>query len=107
MTIWDWSKKFSWNQELSAEEVRDLVSYIMEYGHTVYTNHAYEQMECRNFTEQDVSNILETGQLVSQEFDESMRNWKYKLQGETIDDGSAIVVTAVVNHRRQLIVTVF
>jgi hypothetical protein len=107
MNRWNWAKRFQWDEELSEEEVLDLIQYIMEHGLTIFTSHAFERMAERDFTEQDVSNILETGSLASQEFDDRNRNWKYKVQGKTIDDGTAIVVTAVINHRKQLILTVF
>ena len=64
-------------------------------------------MNTRNFTDQDVIHILETGNITSKEYNGIQGNWKYKVSGNDIDGDEGIIVTAILTSQSQLIITVF
>ena len=107
MATRNWRTSFRWDEKLSCEEALDLIGHILENGRTVYSSHSYEMMEKRNFTTQDIEAILENGRVTEQEFDKGCKNWKYKVEGKTIDDEKGVVVSAVIDKGSLLIVTVF
>lgn len=106
MGRWNWKLKFRWDAELSNEEALDLIRYILEYGRTIYSEHAMERMAERGFTPQDIEAIIETGKVIEQEFDSQRKNWKYKVCGTTIEHEYGVVITAVTNHAEQIFITV-
>lgn len=107
MAMKNWRTCFRWDEKLSEEDAIDLINFILENGRTLYSSHSYDMMGKRNFTTQDIVSILENGKVVEQEFDERTKNWKYKVEGITVDDGRGVVVSAVIDKGTQMIITVF
>ncbi len=103
----NWRVDFRWDETLSFDEAGDLINYILEEGRTTYSSHSFQRMDERGFTTQDVECILESGVVVAQEFDKEKKNWKYNVQGKTIDSDEAVVVTAVVDRFNLFIITVY
>ena len=103
----DWWSTFRWDEKLSFDDALDLIRSILENGRIVYSPHLRERMAERSFTIQDVEHILENGVVVAQEFDKGNRNWKYRISGKTIDDHQAIVVSAVLDRKSLIVITVF
>ena len=63
-------------------------------------------MNSRNFVDQDVLHILETGDITDKEYDEERGNWKYKVSGCDVDGVDGKIVTAILTTHQQLIITV-
>lgn len=103
----DWWSTFRWDEKLSFDDALDLIRSILENGRIVYSPHLRERMAERSFTIQDVEHILENGVVIAQEFDKRNRNWKYRISGKTIDDDQAIVVSAVLDRKSLIVITVF
>jgi hypothetical protein len=62
----------------------------------------------RGFGFQDLLSILLNGEIKSQpEYDEKHEQFKYRVDGSTIDGDSAVAVTVIVSARAVLIVTIF
>ena len=93
--------------ELSNEEATLRIRHILSCGTAHFSNHARGRMQSRNFTDQDVIHILETGNISDKEYNDSRGNWKYKVSGMDIDGEEGIIVTAVLDADNQLIITVF
>lgn len=62
----------------------------------------------RGFGFQDLLSILLSGEIRSQpEYDEKHDQFKYRVDGSTIDGDPAIAVTVIVSARAVLVVTIF
>lgn len=103
----NWWTSFRWDERLSLDDALDLIKHILENGRIVYSGHLRDRMNERSFTMQDITCAMETGTVIEQEFDEENRNWKYKIEGKTIENDTAVVVSAVIERNKILIITVF
>lgn len=101
-----WNSTYKWDAVLSNDEAIGLICHILDHGRTIFSDHAFERMEERKFTIQDVEAILENGRVIEQEFDKTRKNWKYKVSGKTIDHEQGVVISAVLSDREQMIITV-
>jgi hypothetical protein len=62
----------------------------------------------RNFGFQDILSVLLNGAIKSKpEYDSKHDQYKYRVEGLTIDGDSAVAVTVIVSTRSLLVVTVF
>ncbi|MBW2741144.1 MAG: DUF4258 domain-containing protein [Deltaproteobacteria bacterium] len=77
-------------------------------GSVIWTDHfSYDSMNYRNYSSQDIDFILQEGTVKEPpEYDEDYRNWKYKVEGKTIDGDIAIVITVILSYRELLAITI-
>lgn len=62
----------------------------------------------RQFSFQDLLSVLLNGAVKDQpEYDEAHDQFKYRVEGSTIDGDSAVAVTVIVSTRSVLVVTIF
>jgi len=62
----------------------------------------------RSFHFQDLLSVLVNGEITDQpEYDAKHDQFKYRVQGATIDGDSAIAVTVILSFRSLLVVTIF
>jgi hypothetical protein len=99
--------RFDPSKKLSAEDALKRIKEIIDYGHVILTPHVRERMKNRNFTDIDIIHVLENGAVTGEEFDDLRNNWKYRVSGKDIEGESGVVITAIVDYDRQVIVTAF
>jgi len=96
------------NNILTSKEAERKIREIATYGSVITTHHCFfDSMDSRNFSNQDVDFVLKKGTVNEPpEYDEDYDNWKYKIEGETIDGDKAVVVTVILSHRELLAITI-
>ena len=94
---------------LGREEATRVIRDIVRYGTIKYSGHCLkDSMPKRGFTFNDVLALLLNGEVKKEpEFDEEYHQYKYKVEGTTLDDEEAVAVTVILDHRSICIVTVF
>jgi uncharacterized DUF497 family protein len=73
----------------------------------VVTIHADEEMNEDGLTVFDLERVLLTGTIVERQKDRETGEWKYIVQGQTIDNGNAVVVVRLSPTGKLVIITVF
>jgi hypothetical protein len=101
------SMRFDPTKKLSELEVKDLIDYIWSSGGTIIpSRHAKERMVERGYSLRDIMHIISNGSLVESEFNNLMENWKYRFEGEDLDDTTGGVVVSIARHYKCIIITV-
>ncbi len=100
-------KQFDSKLKLSNKDAKKLIRHILDCGAVIFSQHAKDRMRERNFTDQDVVYILETGTIIDTDYDANQECWKYKVSGDDLDGDEGTIMTAVLTAHRQLIITVF
>ncbi len=91
----------------SSEAIRR-IREIANLGDVRTTGHCRKRMAERGFGFQDLLSILLNGEIKSQpEYDEKHDQFKYRIDGSTIDGDSAVAITVIVSSHAVLIVTIF
>jgi hypothetical protein len=70
----------------------------------VMTLHAEEEMAEDSLSIFDVESGILTGTIIERQRDRSRQEWKYLVQGETIDGGRVIVVVSKFGYAGKLII---
>ncbi len=60
----------------------------------IYTKHSRCRMECRHITEEEVKEILQTGEVVANKVEEDSRGKTYPIDGRTKEDKMVRIVVA-------------
>ena len=96
------------NKKLTLQEAQSKIREITKLGSVIWTDHfSYDSMNYRNYSSQDIDFILQEGTVKEPpEYDEDYRNWKYKVEGKTIDGDIAIVITVILSYRELLAITI-
>jgi hypothetical protein len=76
-------------------------------GGYVVTGHALEAMQDDALTLFDIERCLLTGTIVERQRDRARREWKYLVEGRTLDGRHAIVVGKIGRTNRLVILSVF
>ncbi len=93
---------------LSRSEAGDLARQCVENGFVVITRHAKQRLIERGFTTLDVERVLAKGCVYkAPEFDIKFREWKYRLEGKTVDDEELILVICFKPQPAAFVITVF
>lgn len=81
---------------------------IANLGYVQTTGHCRKRMAQRGFGFQDLLSILFNGEIKSQpEYDPKHDQFKYRVDGNTIDGDPAVAITVIVSARTVLVVTIF
>jgi len=96
------------NNRLPISEAQALIREIARTGSVVPTYHAkYGHIE-RNYDSQDIEHILRNGVVTREpEYDQKHQDWKYRVEGNTIDGDLAVAITVIVNQYEVSVITVF
>ena len=73
----------------------------------VMTLHAEEEMADDNLSIFDVERVVLTGQIIERQKDKNTKEWKYVVEGETIEFGMAVVVGKLSITGKLVIITVY
>lgn len=87
-----------------------LLKKIREKVHSrdfVVTLHADEEMNEDGLTVFDLETVILTGAIVERQKDRETGEWKYLVEGRTIDNGKAVVVVKLSPTEKLVIITVF
>ena len=96
------------NNRLSISEAQALIREIARTGSVVPTYHAKYDHPERNYDSQDIEHILRNGVVTREpEYDQKRQDWKYRVEGNTIDGDLAVAITVIVNQYELSVVTVF
>ena len=96
------------NKKLTLKEAQSKIREIAKWGSVIWTDHfCYGSMNYRNYNSQDIDFILKEGTVKEPpEYDKDHCNWKYKVEGKTIDGDIAIVITVILSYRELLAITI-
>jgi len=94
---------------LGPEEATKEIRSIVKHGSVLTTSHCrLESMRKRNITFHDLLSVLQNGTVIEDPiWDERYENFKCKVEGTTIDDGTAIAITVFLDHRSILVITIY
>lgn len=95
-------------RELNPEGASILIRDILDEGNRgtlSFTKHARKQMVLRDYTTQDVVYILETGSVRGIELKPNGQ-WHCRIEGCDLDGDRGIVITAIIDEHRLLVITV-
>ena len=73
----------------------------------VMTFHAEEEMADDNLSIFDIERVVLTGKIVERQKDNSTKEWKYIVEGETISADMAVVVSKISITGKLVIITVY
>ena len=73
----------------------------------VMTLHAEEEMNDDGLTIYDVERGILTGEILERQKDRVTAEWKYRIRGETVDDGEVEVVAKLSPTGKLVIITVY
>jgi hypothetical protein len=74
------------------DEILKLMRQNTLAGQIVMTSHAVREMKDEDLTLDDVINTILTGDIVKQQFDSILREYKYVIYGDTLSGNEACVV---------------
>jgi hypothetical protein len=73
----------------------------------VVTLHGHEELEAEGLTVYDLEHIVLSGRIVARQRDERRKDWKYLVQGETLEGDAAVVVSKIGPTGRLVVLTVY
>ncbi len=73
----------------------------------VMTLHAEEEMNDDSLTIFDIERGILTGQIIERQKDHQTGEWKYLVQGQTIENDVVVVVNKLSSTRKLVIITVY
>lgn len=73
----------------------------------VVTLHGHEEMEADGLTVYDVEHVILTGRIVGRQRDQRRKEWKYLVEGETLEGDAAVVVSKIGPTRKLVVLTVY
>ncbi len=95
-------------KQLTPSEATKRIREIVRFGDVRTTEHCRIRMVERRFSFQDLVSVLLNGDVKSQpEYDQKHDQFKYRVEGNTIDGDSAAAITVIVSARTLLVVTIF
>ena len=94
--------------KLKAEEAERKIREIVKYGSITLSNHCkYERLKNRNYDIHDINLVLSKGKVLEPpEWDSEFNNWKYKIEGNSVEGDKTVVIVAFINHRELLCITI-
>jgi hypothetical protein len=76
---------------------------LVREGAYVVTLHGHEEMEADGLTTNDLEHVISTGRIVERQRDQRSKEWKYLVEGESLE-GEAVVVVAKIGPTGKLVV---
>lgn len=92
---------------LSAKQAERKINEIARFGFITPTDHLTDRMQERDYDSQDLEQILSFGKVKKPpEYDKEHSQWKYKVEGNTIEGEKATVVVAILSHNEIVGITI-
>ena len=96
------------NNRLSISDAQARIREIAKNGFITPSYHCRNDHPERNYSLVDVEYILRNGVVTKEpEYDPRHQNWKYRVEGKTIDDDEAVAITVIISHRELNVITVY
>ncbi len=92
--------------EISLGEASRIIYEIVTSGTIIMSGHVKKRMSERGYTVHDVEYILLNGEIAKKEFNNKVQNWAYTVRGEDLEGDAGGVVTAIIERRSAVIITV-
>jgi hypothetical protein len=96
-------------EPLSPVQATKLIRDIVRHGMVQLTSHCRkENMPKRGITFQDLLAVLQNGDVRElPTFIPEHQQFRYKVEGTTIDGDEAVAITVIIDHRSILVITVY
>lgn len=93
---------------LTPAEAQQKIRDIAKLGFVNRSDHCFfDSMGNRNYSDQDLEFILRNGQVIGEPiWDEKHANWKYEVEGRSIEGDNALIPTVILSHRELLAITI-
>lgn len=98
---------FNPSADIDDEQAIACIRAIADDGDVFLGKHVKKRMKERGFDTQDIIEVIETGSIVSKEFDEERKNWQYKIEGTDVEGYEGTIITVIISISRQHVLTVF
>ena len=102
--------KYATKRSLTPNKATELINKITSYADSTIelTNHCRERLLEKNFVFQDLLLVLSNGNVKSPaEYDKKHQNYKYKVEGSTIDVDKAIAILNILDSRTLRVITIY
>jgi len=76
-------------------------------GRIAISVHALDEMRNDNLIPDDLSNCILTGRIIERQFDEAYADYKYVIEGESLDPSEFIHVAAKLGRRNTVVITTY
>ena len=83
------------------------VQALVRASEYVLTLHGHDEMEADGLTVYDVEHIILSGRIVERQRDQRTNEWKYLVEGETLEGDTAVVVGKIGPTRKLVVLTVY
>lgn len=97
-------------EPLTPDKATELINKITTYADCTVdlTDHCRKKMLERNFDFQDLLLVLSNGKVKAPaEYEEKHGNYKYRVEGSTLDDDDTTLVTVILGPRILRVITVY
>jgi hypothetical protein len=93
---------------LTPEAAQQTIRDIAKFGFVTPSSHCfYDSMGNRNYSTQDLEFILKNGKVKKEpKWNHKHSDWKYEVEGKSIDGDKALVITVILSHRELFAVTI-
>ncbi len=92
---------------LTPAEAQQTIRDIAKLGFVIPSVHCFDSMGNRNYSIQDLEFILKNGQVIREPiWDNKHANWKYEVEGRSIDRDKALIPTVILSHRELFAITI-
>ena len=81
---------------LPERRLKAVIKDLWDTGHVQFLPHAKKRMSQRQFNLDDVKHVLSSGRLI--EWSKPEENWRYKLEGHSLDGKKGAVVVEIKAH---------
>ena len=80
---------------------------LVREGAYVVSLHGHEEMEADGLTADDLEHVSLTGRIVEKQRDQRTKEWKYLVEGESLDGEAAVVVAKIGPTGKLVVLTVY
>ena len=89
------------------EKILEEICYLIRSKRYVMTIHAEEEMSDDELTIFDIEHVILTGKIIERQKDKISYEWKYIVEGNTLNTETATVVAKISLTQKLVIITVF
>ena len=80
---------------------------LVQASEYVLTLHGHEEMEADGLTVYDIENVILSARILERQRDQRTNEWKYLVEGVTLEGGPAMVVGKIGPTRKLVALTVY
>lgn len=80
---------------------------LVHAGEYVLTLHGHEEMEADGLTVYELEHVILAGRIVERQRDQRTNEWKYLVEGETLEGNAAVVVGKIGTTGKLVVLTIY